>query len=98
MFGSSFLTFILVAWGAVTAVFVFLMIWKSLVGLQEADTLYIDPVEAQRASDQQQVIARVERVTLWAKRFGIASAALLVTTGVIWAYRGYLAFNGGLNP
>ena len=35
MFGASFLTFIWIGWGVVTAAFVVLMIWKSVVGVPE---------------------------------------------------------------
>jgi len=98
MSGASFLTFSWIAWGAVTSVFVLLMIWKSLVGLREDNVVILDPNESKQATEQQQIVARVERVTAWAKRFGFASAALLILAGGIWAYRGYLAFNGTQIP
>jgi hypothetical protein len=98
MSGASFLTFSWIVWGAVTTVFVVLMIWKSLVGLREDNVVILDPNESRQATEQQQIVARVERVTAWAKRFGYASAALLILAGGIWAYRGYLAFNGAPLP
>ena len=98
MFGNSFLTLSWIAWGAVTTVFVALMIWKSLVGLREQDSLVLDPAEDRQAAEQRLIIAKVERVTAWAKGFGFASAALLAMTGGIWAYRGYQAFTGGQVP
>jgi hypothetical protein len=98
MSGASFLTVSWIVWGSVTAVFVLLMIWKSLVGLKEEDVVILDPAEAQRAAAQQLIIAKVERVTLWAKCFGFASLALLLFTGSILVYRGFVAFNGGQTP
>jgi len=98
MSGASFLTFSWIAWGAVTTVFVLLMIWKSLVGLREDNVVILDPNEAKQVTEQQLIVARVERVTAWAKRFGYASAALLVLAGGVWVYRGYLAFTGGQLP
>jgi hypothetical protein len=44
------------------------------------------------------ITAKVERLTLWAKRFGYASIALLAVSGAIWVYRGVIAFNGGQTP
>jgi len=35
MFGTTFLTWVLIAWGSVTAIFIVLMIFKSLAGLRE---------------------------------------------------------------
>ncbi len=95
---SGILTFSWIAWGAVTTIFVILMIWKSLVGLREDNVVILDPAEAKLASEQQVIVAKVERVTAWAKRFGYASLGLLIWAGAIWAYRGYLAFDGGLTP
>ena len=98
MSGASLLSFSWIAWGAVTTVFVILMIWKSLVGLREDNIVILDEAETRQAADQQLTIARVQRVTAWAKGFGFASLGLLVLAGVVWAYRGYLAFTGGQTP
>lgn len=95
---TSFLTLSWIAWGAVTTVFVALMIWKSLVGLREQNSVVLDPAEDRQAAEQQQIVARVQRVTAWAKGFGVASGALLIVAGGIWVYRGYLAFTGGQLP
>ncbi len=98
MSGVSFLTFSWIVWGAVTTVFVLLMIWRSLVGLREDNVVILDPNESKQLTEQQQIVARIERVTAWARGFGYASAALLVLAGGIWVYRGYVAFSGGQLP
>ena len=98
MTGASVLSVSLIAWGAVTAVFVALMIWKSLVGLKEENIVVLDPAEDKQAAEQQQIVARVQRVTAWVKGFGFASGALLLLAGSVWVYRGYLAFTGGQIP
>jgi hypothetical protein len=51
MFGASVLTLIWIAWGPVTAVFVVLMIWKSVIGVP-ADSIAIFGA-AQRQADSQ---------------------------------------------
>jgi hypothetical protein len=98
MFGASLFTLLLVVWAAVTLVFVAVMAWKSLVGLREEDVVILDPAEAKQAEEQQQLVARIERLTVWAKTFGFASLALLLVVGGVWAYRGYLAFTGVQTP
>jgi type III secretory pathway lipoprotein EscJ len=98
MTGAAVLTVSWMAWGAVTAVFVALMIWKSLVGLKEENIVVLDPAEDKQAAEQQAIVAKVQRVTAWAKGFGFASGALLLLAGSVWAYRGYLAFTGGQIP
>lgn len=95
MFGASFLTLVWILWGTVTAVFVALMIWKSVAGLQEDNLVILDAAESRLAIEQQAVLAKVQRLTLWAKCFGFASLALLLVSGSVWVYRGVVAFNGG---
>jgi len=98
MSGASVLTASWILWGAVTGVFVILMIWKSLVGFKEDNVVLLDPAQARQAADQQVIVARVERVTRWAKGFGYASIALLAFVGGVWAYRGYVVFTSGQLP
>jgi hypothetical protein len=98
MSGVSLLTLITILWAAITAVFVGVMTWKSLVGLREEDVVILDPAEAKLAEEQQQLVIRIERLTRWAKTFGFASLGLLLVVGGVWAYRGYLAFNGSQIP
>lgn len=95
---SGALTVSLIVWGAVTAVFIALMIWKSLAGFNEDNVVRLDPAEDRQAAEQQKVVAHVEQVTLWAKRFGFASLALLGVAGGLWAYRGYVVFTSGQLP
>jgi hypothetical protein len=96
MDNASLLTVLLILWAAVTVAFLAVMAVKSLTGLREEDTVILDPAEDRRAAEQQAIVARVERLTMWAKRFGLTSAALLVLAGGVWIYRAMLAFNGQL--
>jgi hypothetical protein len=98
MSGASVLTVSWIIWGAVTGVFVLLMIWKSLAGFKEDNVVLLDPAQDRQAAEQRVIVARVERVTLWAKRFGYASLTLLALVGGVWAYRGYIVFTGGQIP
>lgn len=98
MVSESLVTVLLVIWGAVTVVFVAVLIWKSLVAFKEEDVVILDPAEASQAAEQEMIIARVERLTLWAKRFGFASLALLLVTGGLWLYRGISALNSSAIP
>jgi hypothetical protein len=92
--GASLLPVLLALWAAVTAVFLMVMIMKSLTGLKEEDIVILDPAEERLAAEQQMIISKVERLTRWAKYFGFTSLALLVMVGGIWLYRAMLVFNG----
>jgi len=48
--------------------------------------------------EHQALVARVGRVTLWAKYCGFALPGLLLIGAVVWVYRGIIAFNAGLPP
>ena len=98
MLGVSLSNLLLIVWSAVTAIFIGVMAWKSLVGMREEDVVILDPAEAKQAAEQQQVIATMERLTMWAKAFGFASLALLVMLGAVWGYRGYIVFSTGRTP
>jgi len=85
---ATLLKVLLYIWTPVTAVFIALTIWKVLVGLKEEDVVILDPVEASQAAEQQQVIAKVQRLNSWVKAFGLASLVLFLTGGGIWLYQG----------
>lgn len=86
------LTSVLVVWAAVTVAFVAVMIWKSFAGINEEDTLLLSEGEAKEAAEQQEIIAKVERLASLAKVLGIASIVLLVVAGGIWIYPGIAGF------
>ena len=88
MFGIPPFTWLSIVWGAITAVLVVLMIWRSLVGMREDDQIYLDETEDRLANEQRQIVARVERITTYAKAFGFASGALLLVIVGVWIYRG----------
>jgi hypothetical protein len=92
MFGSSVLTLVVVLWGVATVGFIAVMIWKSFVGRREEDIVILDPAEALQFAEQQVIISKVERLTLWAKCFGFTSLGLLVVAGGIVAYKAVLTF------
>jgi hypothetical protein len=86
------LTSVLILWAAVTVAFVAVMIWKSFAGINEEDTLLLSEGEAKEAAEQQEIIARVERLASWAKVLGIASLVLLLLAGGVWIYPGIVGF------
>lgn len=98
MFGASFLTSIGIAWGVVTTVFLVLMIWKSVTGLPEDNFVILDPAQRRPVGEHQALVARVGRLTLWAKYCGFASLGLLLIGAGVWVYRGIVAFSAGRTP
>ncbi len=85
---------VLTLWALVTVAFIVVVIWKSLVGFREEDVVILNPAEANKAAEQEQIVHKVEQLASWAKRFGFASLAFLVLAGGLWVYRAMMAFNG----
>ena len=85
---SSVLNYLLIAWGAVTAVFLGLLIWQSILSNQEDDQLFLDSAEDHMAREQREVVARITRLTRPITTTGIASAALLLVMAGVWLYNG----------
>jgi len=98
MFGASFLTLIWIAWGVVTAIFVVLMIWKSVNGVPTDSIAVFGAATSQADSQHQSTVVRVERLTRLSKCFGYGSLALLLISGGVWVYRGIVAVNLGRTP
>ncbi len=92
------LSSVLIVWAAVTVALVAVMIWKSVAGLKEEDTLILSEGEAHLAAEQREIIAKVERLASWAKILGIASGVLLLLAGGIWIYPGIAGFNNPQLP
>lgn len=92
MSGMSPVTITLAVWGVITAVFVVLMIYRSLLSMREEDQLFLDPAEARQEAEQREIIQRVQRITPYAKGFGIASGGLLVLSGALWLHQSMKTF------
>jgi hypothetical protein len=93
MQGISVLTVMFVVWGVITAAFVVLMIYRTLVSMEEEDQLFIDPAESKMEEAQREVIERLNRITPFAKVCGWASGLLLLSIAAVWVYQGLTAAN-----
>jgi len=87
MFGYGPLIVLAVVWAVITAVFVVLMIYRSLIGMHEDDQLFLEATESQMEREQRLVQAKIMRVTPFAKGFGFASLGLLLVTCGLWVYQ-----------
>jgi hypothetical protein len=88
----SLLTILTVLWVAVTIIFLSLLLYRSLVGMKEEDTLILSAAESKLEEEQKQIQNRLHHIQPYLRGFGWASVALLVTVGGIWLYRGLKDF------
>lgn len=87
-----------IVWGALTAVLLGLVMYRSLVSNKEEDQLFLNtanPAETHMEAEQRAILMRLNKLGLYIKSLGFASGAILVFMAAIWIYRG---INGFTNP
>ena len=85
---SSTLTSLLILWGVLTAVLVILLIYRSTLAMREDDQLFLNDSESHMQIEQQQVIARLNKVNLPVRILGGASGLLILIIAGMWIYEG----------
>jgi len=81
---------LMVAWGVVIVVFLILLFYRSTLTRQEDDQLFIDESSSSRATEQSQLIARVNKINPLVKLVG-ATSGLMILAIAGWAV--YLGLN-----
>jgi hypothetical protein len=81
---------LLIAWGVVTGVLLILLFYRSTLTRQEDDQLFIDESSASRATEQSQLIAKVNKINPLVKLVG-ATSGLMILAIAGWAV--YLGLN-----
>jgi hypothetical protein len=74
----STLTMLLIVWGVLTGALVLLLIYRSTLSMHEDDQLFLDESSKNLREEQEQVIARMNKVTPWVRILGAASAVLII--------------------
>jgi hypothetical protein len=87
---TSGMQWLLIVWGVVTAIFLILLFYRSALTRQEDDQLFIDESSASRATEQRELIAKVNKINPLVKLVG-ATSALMILAIAGWAV--YLGLN-----
>jgi hypothetical protein len=77
---------LLIVWGVLTVVLILLLIYRSTLSMHQDEQLFLDDSSKNLREEQEQVQARMKRVTPWVRVLGAASAVLiLVIAGMaVW--------------
>ena len=86
------LEMLLVAWGAVTAVLVCALIYRSTLETHEEDQLFLDSAQEITASEQRLIVTRIEKLSRPIMALWVVSGALLIAVAGLWLYQGYQSF------
>ena len=84
--------YLMIAWGVATAVFLGLLIWRSLLASHEDDQIFLDAAQDHMAREQRELVARINTLSRPLLTSGIASGALLLVLAGLWLYNGLKNF------
>jgi len=84
------LEWLLIAWGIVTGIFIILLFYRSTLTRQEDDQLFIDESASSMATEQRQLIAKVNKVNPLVKVVGATSGVMIL---VIAGWAVYIGLN-----
>lgn len=88
----SLLTMLLIVWGAITAALIFLLIYRGMLESREDDQIFLDAAEDTMAHEQQQIVARIGRVSRPITVLMVLSGVLLLGIAGVWLYQGFKNF------
>jgi len=83
---------LLIAWGSVTVVLVIAMIYRSALETHEDDQIFLDAAVEKMASEQRELVAKIERLNRPINSLIVASAGLLIVTGGLWVWQALKTF------
>ncbi len=84
--------YLLIVLGVVTAIFLALLLWRSILTTHEDDQLCIDAASEHVAQEQRELIAKITRLSKPIATSGIAAGALLLLIVGMWLYQGLKSF------
>jgi hypothetical protein len=86
------LSYLMIAWIVVTAVFIALLIWRSLLASHEDDQIFLDAAGEHLAREQRELVAKIGKLARPIATSGIAAAAILLVMVGMWLYQGLKSF------
>ena len=82
------LLMLLIAWGALTAVLIILLIYRSTLTMQEDDQLFLDEAESHMEQEQAEILSKVNKITPFIKALGAVSGVMILLIAGMFVYQG----------
>ena len=82
------LLYMLIAWGVVTAVFLALLIRRSVLASHEDDQIFLDAAEEHMAKEQRELVAKIDALSRPILGTGIIAGVLLLVIAGMWLKEG----------
>ncbi|MFZ0521483.1 MAG: hypothetical protein WAN14_11090 [Candidatus Acidiferrales bacterium] len=83
---------VLVVWGVVTAALIALLAYRGTLEIHEDDQIFLDKAGDSMASEQREIVARIEKLSKPIKLLMISSIVLLVAAAGVWLFQGFQKF------
>jgi hypothetical protein len=83
---------VLVVWGVVTAALIALLAYRGTLEIHEGDQIFLDKAGDSMASEQREIVARIEKLGKPIKLLMILSIVLLVAAAGVWLFQGFKNF------
>jgi hypothetical protein len=84
--------YLLVAWGILTAIFLVLLIWRSLLESHEDDQIFIEASGDRMAKEQRDLVQKINTLSRPIMASGVAAGGLLLFIAGFWLYQGLKNF------
>lgn len=84
--------YLLIIWGIVTAIFLVLIAWRSVLTSHEDDQIFLDAAEEHMAREQRELVAKINKFSRPILTSGITSGVLLLVIAGIFVYHGLKNF------
>jgi len=82
------LIWLLIVWGALTAVLVVLLIYRSTLTMHEDDQLFLDESESHMEKEQVELMQKVDKINPFVRWLGAASGLLILVIAGLAIYQG----------
>jgi hypothetical protein len=83
---------VLVVWGVVTAALIALLAYRGTLEIHEDDQIFLDKAGDSMASEQREIVARIEKLSKPIKLLMISSIVLLAIAAGVWLFQGFKNF------
>jgi hypothetical protein len=84
--------YLLITWGVVTAIFLILVIWRSVLASHEDDQIFLDAAEEHMAREQRELVTKINKFSSPILTSGIMAGVLLLAIAGIFVYNGLKNF------
>ena len=83
------LSIVAMVWGAVTAVLVVLLIYRSTLTMHEDDQLFLDDTRSHMQQEQTELLARMNKIQPFVRLFGAASGVLILVMAGLFVWQAF---------